>query len=99
MELKNVLCALNSLGRPQEFNVRRDNLLCLLTIDELVDFCGITLVSITNGRESLSLNWLEDSKQRVLLLCLCKLSVAVLGSLIGSLGTSISVVFLQHEFA
>ena len=99
MELKDVLCALNRLSRPQELNIRRDNLLSLLTVDELVNLSGVTLMSITHGREGLSLNRLEDGEQRILLLCLCKLSVAALGSLVSSLSTSVSSLLLQHELA
>ena len=76
MELEDVLGAVNWLGTPQELNVRRDNLLSLAAIDELVNISGVTLVSIANGRKALTTNRLEDSEERVLLLSLSYLSVA-----------------------
>ena len=76
MELEDVLGAVNWLGTPQELNVRRDNLLSLAAIDELVNISGVALVSVAHCREALTTNRLEDSEQRMLLLSLSYLSVA-----------------------
>ena len=51
MKLEDVLTALNEicwLCAPQEFKVRRQNLLCKFAIDNLVYSCSITNVGKTN---------------------------------------------------
>ena len=86
VEFKDVLRAVYRLSTPEELHVGRDDLLCHLAVDSLVYIGGVTLVSVSYGRERLSLYRLEHGEERVLLLCLCQCLLVSLLAVCGLFG-------------